>query len=210
MTDPLADLAVQLKLDDRAFRAALASLRRELGVLAKASAEPGRRLVAVARDGEQEARRLGRIGTRVIAGMREALETFARTGKLSFRDLRRIALSVLTDIASQLSETLFPPLRGAGGGIARLLLGTILFPSARAHGGPVAPGRPYLVGERGPELFLPPAAGHIAPITQAAPASRPVQITITVNARDPETGRMDAVAIGRAVRRALAVSEGLA
>ncbi len=210
MDDPLETVAVQLRLDDGAFRAALAALRRELGALSEASAEPGRRLVAVAREGEQEARRLGRVGTRVIAGMRDALETFARTGKLSFADLRRVALSVLTDIAAQLLEALFPPLRGAGGGIAQILLGTILFPSARAHGGPVAPGRPYLVGERGPELFLPPTAGHIAPLTPAPAAPRPVQIAITVNARDPETGRMDAVAIGRAVRRALAVSEGLA
>ena len=210
MDDPIQTAAVRLTLDDRAFRAALGTLRRELRTLARASAEPGRRLVAVAREGEQEARRLGRIGTRVIAGMREALDRFARTGKLSFRDLRRIALSVLTDIAAQLLETLFPPLRGAGGGIARILLGGLLLPAARAHGGPVAPGRPYLVGERGPELFLPPASGRIAPLAPAAPAPRPVRITITVNARDPETGRMDAVAIGRAVRRALAASDGLA
>ena len=29
------------------------------------------------------------------------------------------------------------------------------------HGGPVWPGQPFLVGERGPELFLPPSAGSI-------------------------------------------------
>jgi TP901 family phage tail tape measure protein len=32
---------------------------------------------------------------------------------------------------------------------------------ARALGGPVTYGRPYLVGERGPELFIPGASGHI-------------------------------------------------
>jgi TP901 family phage tail tape measure protein len=31
----------------------------------------------------------------------------------------------------------------------------------RASGGPVGAGRPYLVGERGPEIFVPPAAGRI-------------------------------------------------
>lgn len=34
---------------------------------------------------------------------------------------------------------------------------------AMANGGPVAGGRPYLVGERGPELFVPGGSGHIVP-----------------------------------------------
>jgi len=33
----------------------------------------------------------------------------------------------------------------------------------RANGGPVAAGRPYIVGERGPELFVPGASGSIIP-----------------------------------------------
>lgn len=40
------------------------------------------------------------------------------------------------------------------------LLGAIF---GRASGGPVAPGQPYLVGERGPELFVPTNDGHILP-----------------------------------------------
>src|SRR5262249_43623557 len=34
---------------------------------------------------------------------------------------------------------------------------------ARATGGPVSYGKPYLVGERGPEVFVPGMAGNIAP-----------------------------------------------
>ena len=33
----------------------------------------------------------------------------------------------------------------------------------RQHGGPVRAGRPYLVGERGPELFVPSRSGRIDP-----------------------------------------------
>lgn len=36
-----------------------------------------------------------------------------------------------------------------------------LFGGMRALGGPVMPGRPYLVGERGPEMFMPNQAGRI-------------------------------------------------
>ena len=36
-------------------------------------------------------------------------------------------------------------------------------PSPRANGGPVAAGAPYMVGERGPELFVPGRSGTIVP-----------------------------------------------
>jgi len=41
------------------------------------------------------------------------------------------------------------------------------FGGARAAGGPVAPGQSFLVGERGPELFTPAAAGAIRPLNNS-------------------------------------------
>lgn len=46
---------------------------------------------------------------------------------------------------------------GAGG-----LLG-LLFGGARAQGGPVSPGRAYMVGEKGPEMIVPKQAGTVIP-----------------------------------------------
>lgn len=46
-----------------------------------------------------------------------------------------------------------------GAGIAKSVGGFLGF----AAGGPVSAGRPILVGERGPEIFTPPSAGHIIP-----------------------------------------------
>jgi K+-transporting ATPase c subunit len=42
------------------------------------------------------------------------------------------------------------------------MIGQSLFP-ARANGGPVESNSPYMVGERGPELFVPRSAGAIVP-----------------------------------------------
>jgi hypothetical protein len=39
-----------------------------------------------------------------------------------------------------------------------------LFGGGRAVGGPVVPGRAYMVGEHGPEMFMPHASGAIAPV----------------------------------------------
>ena len=47
-----------------------------------------------------------------------------------------------------------PDLGGGTGGSA---------PQPRATGGPVTAGQPYLVGERGPELFVPAGNGRIVP-----------------------------------------------
>jgi hypothetical protein len=52
---------------------------------------------------------------------------------------------------------LFGGLLGGGGG------SKVLFPMPRALGGPVTAGAPYLVGERGPELFVPGVSGGIVP-----------------------------------------------
>ena len=51
---------------------------------------------------------------------------------------------------------------GTSGSILKKLeLSTTIEP--KAMGGPVAAGTPYIVGERGPELFVPGAAGGIVP-----------------------------------------------
>jgi hypothetical protein len=50
---------------------------------------------------------------------------------------------------------------------------------ARAEGGPVASGQPYLVGEQGPELFVPAAGGTIVPHGSSGGASYTVNIHVT-------------------------------
>jgi hypothetical protein len=63
---------------------------------------------------------------------------------------------------------------GAGGGtLFDLIAGA--FGGARAEGGPVERGRAYLVGERGPELFVPKIAGAIVPNARQASTVSVVQ-----------------------------------
>ena len=47
----------------------------------------------------------------------------------------------------------------------------------RATGGPVSPGRGYLVGERGPELFVPTSAGRV----EAGMPGRPRDVRVSIN-----------------------------
>lgn len=48
--------------------------------------------------------------------------------------------------------------------------GRMMGPQMRAHGGPVTKGRPYIVGERRPELFVPSQNGTILPRVPALPS----------------------------------------
>jgi len=52
---------------------------------------------------------------------------------------------------------------GGGWGGAIASVAGALFGGARAEGGPVAAGRSYVVGERGPEMFMPKQSGNIMP-----------------------------------------------
>ncbi|MDR2857830.1 MAG: tail tape measure protein [Novosphingobium sp.] len=133
-----------------------------------------------------------------------------RRGSLGFDDLRRIALGVIDEIAAQAVRGLFagaavPGLGGdVAGGLFGNVFGAILGLPGRATGGPVAPGRGYLVGERGPELFVPTAAGRV----ESAPAARPRDLRVSIAvaapaAAAPQALQRSARQVGAAVRRAL-------
>jgi lambda family phage tail tape measure protein len=91
----------------------------------------------------------------------DALDTFIETGKFSFKDFARSILADLTKMIAQamVFKYIFNPIMGALG-----------LPTAgvRAMGGPVSGNKPYIVGEKGPELFVPKNAGDIIPNNKLA------------------------------------------
>ena len=143
-----------------------------------------------------------------------ALLRAVRTGKLGFEELKAVALKVLGEIAAAaVRDGLDAVLGRAGasggngggaGGLLSALVGLLGAPG-RATGGPVSPGRPYWVGERGPELFVPTSAGNVAAPAAAGP--REVRVSITVNTSGGEAPRALAQSsrqVARAVKAALA------
>lgn len=138
-----------------------------------------------------------------------ALARAVTTGKLGFDDLKRVALSAMTEIAFASLRSLFhSPNGGAGiggsilGGLSSLVSGLIGAPG-RATGGPVSPGRGYVVGERGPELFVPNGSGRIEQIGRG---TRDVRVAISVQTPapgDPQVLRQSSRQVARAVRSAL-------
>jgi len=134
----------------------------------------------------------------------------ARTGRIGFDDLAKVAIRALEEIAK---AALGIPASAAGGGsggsssgLVALLVGLLGSPG-RATGGPVSPGRPYVVGERGPELFVPTSAGQVATPVQVQAGGRDVRVAITINAASaaaPSALAQSSRQVARAVRAALA------
>ena len=135
-----------------------------------------------------------------------------KRGSLGFEDLRRTAVNMLDAIAMQALKS---GLGGGGsglggGGVGGLLgmgglLGAVFGLPGRATGGPVSPGRGYMVGENGPEMFVPTSAGRVEPAASAAP--RDVRIAITVSSPAGSSGAQalerSSRQVASAVRRAL-------
>ena len=122
-------------------------------------------------------------GTVLERGLLGAL----RRVSLGFDDLKRVALQTLDEIASQAITSGIGNLfgsgqsSGGGGGLGGLLGGaltSLLGLPGRATGGPVSPGSPYVVGERGPELFVPTSAGRVE--TNGGGGSRDVRVSISM------------------------------
>ena len=183
--EPIEELVVKVRADTGGFMAGVNDIQRTL-------------------DGPFAAG-LDRAGS----GLSRALGRALSDGKLGFDDLKRIALSALSDITQGALRLDLGGLFGGGsGGLLGGLVGSLLGLPGRATGGPVSAGRAYMVGERGPELFVPTAAGRV----EANPGQgngRMVNVTVNVVApRDAtpaamqQTGNQVARAVARALDRA--------
>jgi hypothetical protein len=96
----------------------------------------------------------------VWSGMSNAIDTFVDTGKIKFGDFARSIIQDLIKIELKAQAT---SLLKSVGGFTGILSSIAGFFSGRAAGGPVSANTPYVVGEKGPELFMPNTAGKIVP-----------------------------------------------
>ena len=153
---------------------------------------------------------------RAGGALERGLVSAIRRGSLGFDDLKRVAIGVLDDIAAQAARGLLAGIGGgAGGALAGLLgtgglggiVGSVLGLPGRATGGDVSPGRGYLVGERGPELFVPTTSGRIDPGGKAGSGGRDVKVAINIvapqGASTPRSLQRSSRQVASAVRRAL-------
>ena len=178
MDDDLDGLALSVRADTQAFARDVQVMRSTLS--------------GAMTDGAEAAGR----------GIEQALRRAARSGRLEFEDLAKVAGRALGEIASA-------ALRLDGGlGLGAAVSGAgLLGLPGRATGGPVSPGQAYLVGERGPEMFVPSSSGRVETMGGGGSVNVTVNVSAPRDAGAPfmaQTGRQ----VARSVRRALERSGG--
>ncbi|HZG08810.1 MAG TPA: tail tape measure protein [Allosphingosinicella sp.] len=194
---------------DEEIERLVVAVRADTGAFARDVAEMRGQLEGPLADGVERA-------GRVLEG---ALLRAVRTGKFGFEDLKKVALAAMAEIAAAAIRNGINSLGGQhgggggrGGGTAGLIataaqvLSTMLGAPGRATGGPVAPGRPYLVGERGPELFVPTASGRVETGAGGFGGGRDVRVSIRIDAGgagEPQALARSSRQVARAVKQAL-------
>jgi hypothetical protein len=156
-------------------------LEREAGLAANGGRAAGEGTAEAARRAADAARQLGLT-------FESAFEDAVVAGK----SLRDVLAGISQDLSRLiLRKSVTEPAAGFLTGVFKDVdLGGLfsgLFGGARAEGGPVSAGRAYLVGERGPELFVPGAGGGIVPNGVGAATS------IFIDARGADAGGLAAL-----------------
>jgi phage-related minor tail protein len=131
----------------------------------------------------------GAIGT--------SISKAARSGQVSIRDMVNSIVSDLSRIA--IKRFIIAPIESAAQSLASSAVSAI---GGLAVGGPAAPGSAYIVGEHGPEVFVPSGNGDIVPNSRLAGA-RP-QIVVNVQTRDAESFFKSESQVAAMLTRALA------
>jgi lambda family phage tail tape measure protein len=115
-------------------------------------------------------------------GFEDAMVNFVQTGKLSFKDLANNMIAEFTRVQSR---KLLAGLMGDGAssstGLLDSMWGGVKKIFGFAEGGMPPVGVPSLVGERGPELFIPRTAGTIIPNNQLGSLGGTVNQVTNVN-----------------------------
>jgi lambda family phage tail tape measure protein len=123
-------------------------------------------------------------------GFEDVFYNMAKAGEISFKSLKSgfkdVANSLIADfLRIQARQALLGLFGGSSGGG---FLGS-LFGGFRATGGPVSAGSAYMVGERGPEMFMPKQAGTIVPNNAMGGSSNITNVSYSIQAVDASSFR---------------------
>lgn len=123
-------------------------------------------------------------------GFEDAFVKMAETGKLSFKDLANSLIAEMVRIQAKRIALGFLNFLGLGGGgsTGGFLPGVVTGGFGAASGGPVVGGIPRLIGEAGPEMFIPSSNGTIIP-NSALGGSNITNVSYTIQAVDASSFR---------------------
>jgi phage-related minor tail protein len=175
---------------------------------------------------QESARLTQQVFDTVFGNLSSAIDNFVKTGKLSFKDLARSVIQDLIAIQMKaatmrllgMAFNSFAPTPSANPSQYALDFSSTKLGQTRASGGSVTNNTPYVVGERGPEVFVPSGSGTIIPNGQIGGMGGTTNVTNNyINAIDTKSfedrllGSSNAIwAANQYANKSLAVNRGRA
>jgi phage-related minor tail protein len=136
------------------------------------------------------------VMNRAFGAMEKTIARACASGKLSVKDMVSAIVADVERIAAR--QYIEKPVESILSSLADAILPVS---GARAAGGPVAAGEAYLVGERGPELFVPSTGGAIA---ATAGTQTRASVTLNVKTSDAQSFLKSGAQVSAMMLRALA------
>jgi hypothetical protein len=139
----------------------------------------------------------------LVAGTKSAQEVFADFLKNIAQLLLKTAAQMIATYTAIGVARLFAGVPAGGDdsfGVPNIVLDSVI--GARANGGPVKSGSPYIIGERGPELFVPRSSGRVVPNGRfGGGGGGDVNVVVNVDAKgsNAQGSDRDAKALGSAI-----------
>jgi phage-related minor tail protein len=139
---------------------------------------------------EEAGKRTQQVFDTVWGAMGQAIDNFVKTGKLSMKDFARSTIQSL--IAIEMKMQALTLLRGLFSsfsvGATPYQPAAVMGMPGYANGGEPTVGRPSIVGENGPEIFVPKTAGTIIPNNQISNMGSTTNVTNNyINAIDTKS-----------------------
>lgn len=195
-----AELAMQERLLQQLRASGNTVTEAEVIKIRALAAEYGKMTETLAEQQEM-LRDLGQTGQIIAGGLASEFSKWTRGAEI---DVKNMVANILAELAQlTLRRSVLEPLFGGssgGGGLVGDLIGGI-FGGYRADGGDVSAGRSYVVGERGPELFIPSQNGTIVP-NEATRGGQGGRIDVFVHGTPEFDARVRSTAEGVVVQRA--------
>ena len=137
-----------------------------------------------------------KIGESIASGVSDNL-TAAIQGT---KTLGEAAKSILNDLSSTLIRLGVNTILG---GIAPGVFGSLPMLGGKARGGPVKAGGSFVVGEKGPELFVPKRSGTIIPNDKLGGGSTNISVNVDASGSSVQSNEQQGKELGRVISAAI-------
>ena len=147
----------------------------------------------------QSAQNLNRVFDQIALTIRDGLTEAIMGAIEGTKTLGEVASSVFRQIGRALIQY------GISAGLSGMFpwMAPALGFGKRAAGGPVGKDKPYLVGERGPEMFVPNSAGRVVPNNQVGGGATSIVVNVDASGSSAEGDDSQAAALGNMLGQAI-------